>query len=625
MDNQTYDVVVVGSGVAGAILVKTLTKAGKRVLLLEAGLASGLNLDAPSSQTTYQDYLQTFYTATAKVPNSPYPNIKDAPSIDVLDIQVLHNGEPSTSGYLVQEGPSPFASDCVRGPGGTTLHWMGTTLRMLPNDFEMKTRYQHAVDWPFPYKTLIPYYEMAEKEIGVSGNVEEQKLPGTGPDYFGKGYVYPMKKIPQSYLDKKIKEKTENLKVRLGDKAYDLNCVPTPQGRNSMPNEDYRLGDLNWDPAAGKLVWTTNNRVYDPVGSNWDPYTGQRCEGNSSCTPICPVQAKYNALKTLKKADHSLLDIIPQAVASTLIIEEGTGLISGIEYKKYQQGDSPNYTTAIAKGTIYVLAANAIENAKILLASNAANSSDQVGRNLMDHLVMLAWGLFPEKLFPYRGPGSTTNIPTFRDGDFRKDHAAWILPFDNWGWSWPTFSPGSDLSAAVNNGMFGKELRAHMEDIISRQLLLHFECEQDPDPENRVVIDKDYKDQLDNYRPVIRYHITDYMGKSFEAARGISQQIFAAIGVDDRTEYSKDNDPGYVEYNGKGYTYRGAGHLVGTHRMGTDKNSSVVDPDQRTWDHHNLFLAGCGNMPTLGTSNPTLTMAALTFKAAEAILLQLEK
>jgi choline dehydrogenase-like flavoprotein len=59
--------------------------------------------------------------------------------------------------------------------------------------------------------------------------------------------------------------------------------------------------------------------------------------------------------------------------------------------------------------------------------------------------------------------------------------------------------------------------------------------------------------------------------------------------------------------------------------MGSDKNNSVVDLDMRTWDHDNLFLAGCGNMPTLGTSNPSLTMAALTFKAAEGILKQLEK
>ena len=59
--------------------------------------------------------------------------------------------------------------------------------------------------------------------------------------------------------------------------------------------------------------------------------------------------------------------------------------------------------------------------------------------------------------------------------------------------------------------------------------------------------------------------------------------------------------------------------------MGTKPDNSVVNPDQRTWDHDNLYLIGCGNMPTLGTSNPTLTMSALTFKAAEAILKHLDK
>jgi len=50
-----------------------------------------------------------------------------------------------------------------------------------------------------------------------------------------------------------------------------------------------------------------------------------------------------------------------------------------------------------------------------------------------------------------------------------------------------------------------------------------------------------------------------------------------------------------------------------------------VNSDQRTWDHENLYLIGCGNMPTIGTSNPTLTMTALTYKAAEAVLKHLEK
>jgi choline dehydrogenase-like flavoprotein len=74
-----------------------------------------------------------------------------------------------------------------------------------------------------------------------------------------------------------------------------------------------------------------------------------------------------------------------------------------------------------------------------------------------------------------------------------------------------------------------------------------------------------------------------------------------------------------VTYGEDGYTFQGAGHLAGTHRMGSSPRTSVTDPRQRTWDHDNLYLAGCGNMPTVGTSNPSLTMTALAIWAAENI------
>ncbi len=238
------------------------------------------------------------------------------------------------------------------------------------------------------------------------------------------------------------------------------------------------------------------------------------------------MQAKYNALKSLAKADQRRLHIKTQSVASRILYDEETGLITGVEYKTYAFGSSISYTTSIAKGKIYVLAASAIENAKILLASNAANSSDQVGRNLMDHLCLLTWGLLPEKAYPYRGPGSTTNMPTFRDGEFRKEHAAWICPVDNWGWGWPVFSPGSDLATALTKNMFGKELRDNLADTIPRQLLLHYECEQTPNPDNRVTIDPAYRDQIGNYRPVIHYDASDYEKKAFATAKNINDQLF---------------------------------------------------------------------------------------------------
>lgn len=644
LKEKEYDVVIVGSGIGGSVMAKILTRAGQNVLLLEAGLKAGISLDEKGSYYNYVDYLNTFYQAAAKTPNSPYPNLQNAPSVDVLDMRIITGtNSPSTQGYLVQAGPLPFASDCFRGPGGTTLHWLGSTPRMLPNDFRMKTLYGQAVDWPFGYDELKPYYEMAELEIGVSGSVADQQGEGVGPDTYGKDYHFPMEKIPTSYLDGLFTDLVEEVNrtspVVLNGKEYPIGFKTMPQGRNSDPNPQYSFIDTIWDAKRKRLVmekewyWDPNTRQierfpatekfqYLPVGAIWDPNTGQRCEGNASCVPICPVQAKYNALKTLRKANHRRLTIKTQSVASEVLYDQGSKDITGIRYKTYDTSNGLTYTTHVAKGRIYVLAASAIENAKLLLASNAANSSDQVGRNLMDHLCLLTWGLLPKKGYPFRGPGSTTNMSSFRDGDFRREHAAWICPIDNWGWGWPTFAPGSDLADALAKNTFGHELREHLADVLPRQLLLHYECEQLPEPENRVTIDPNYRDPIGNYRPVIHYDASDYMKKSFEAAFSVNTQIFKAANITDYTVYSP-SALDYVGYKGQGYNFWGAGHIVGTHRAGSSKKDSVVDANMRTWDHRNLYLVGCGNMPTLGTSNPTLTMTALTFKTAEAILKQL--
>jgi choline dehydrogenase-like flavoprotein len=65
------------------------------------------------------------------------------------------------------------------------------------------------------------------------------------------------------------------------------------------------------------------------------------------------------------------------------------------------------------------------------------------------------------------------------------------------------------------------------------------------------------------------------------------------------------------------------GHFAGTHVMGDDPANSVVDGDQRSWEHRNLYLIGSGSFPTMGTSNPTLTLSALTIRTAERLIAEL--
>ena len=77
--------------------------------------------------------------------------------------------------------------------------------------------------------------------------------------------------------------------------------------------------------------------------------------------------------------------------------------------------------------------------------------------------------------------------------------------------------------------------------------------------------------------------------------------------------------------DGEGFNYFGAGHIMGTTLMGSSKANSVVDATSRTWDHDNLYIVGSATFPATGTGNPTLTIAALSFSAADTLSKRLSK
>jgi choline dehydrogenase-like flavoprotein len=594
-DDTSHDVVIVGAGVNGALIAKRLTAAGLRVLVLEAGPATAWSFDG------YTAHLEHFYAASGKGPESPWPPAAGAPQPDTADVR-------SGTGYFVQQGPDRYGSSYTRLLGGSTLHWLGVALRMLPEDFEMRSRYGVGRDWPLGYRDIEPYYREAEWELGVAADVADQAHLGIE---FAGGYDYPMHALPPSYSDQVLGAAVDGMKVELGGEPFALRVRPYPAARNSTPRDGYQPAGAVDEGGEGQALARD---------------LGQRCQGNTACTPICPVQAKYNAQKSLARADGRYLRVIPQAVASAIRVDPVSGLVSGVEYQHYDSPDSPRHTRRTVRARSYVLAAHAVENAKLMLASGLGDAGGPLGANLMDHPALYAWGLSQAAVGAFRGPLSTAGIDDLRGGAFRASHAAFRFDVGNDGWRATTGAPDRDVAEAVaGGGLYGTRLRRHLEATLPRQVRFSVAVEQLPSAGNRVTIDPRYVDPLGNPRPVISYRVGDYTLAGMAAATEVYRRMFRQAGIEDRTDPAAGNWFPSASYQGRVFHYHGMGHFAGTHVMGTSAGDSVVGTDQRSWAHRNLFVVGSGSFPTMGTSNPTLTMAALSLRTAQVMIEELTR
>jgi choline dehydrogenase-like flavoprotein len=536
-DDIAADVLIVGSGISGALMAEGLAKAGVKVAILEAGDA----VDRSNAVNTY-------WHAAIKVPECAYPATP----------QAMHPVTNDLTSWYLQDGPDLFSSTYIKVVGGTTWHWLGTCLRLLPNDFRLDSLYGHGADWPISYDDIEAFYAEAESAIGVSGNsANDLGAPRKTP--------YPMAEIPQTYLDKAYVK-------ALADTQYEVR--PTPQGRNSVEREN-RPG----------------------------------CCGNASCIPVCPVQAKYDATVHLDRAVKAGAVLHPKSTA--VFVETGADRkITGVRFKRWDGSEG----RATAK--LFVLAAHAIESPRLLLNSKSeqmpngvANSSDQVGRNLMDHPTQLSWALTKDPLYPYRGPLSTSGIENLRDGPFRKERGAFRIEIGNDGWSWPTGAPITTAQDFARQGLRGKALDQAIYDQTARHVRLASLVEQPPDPANRIMLDAVQKDMYGVPLPRIAYRIDQYTHDGMAAARKAHEDIFNRLGV---SEFHHS------------FVAQGAGHIIGTLRMGSDARTSVVDADLRSHDHPNLFILGSSVFPTSATGNPTLTIAALALRAVAPVKASLQ-
>jgi len=456
MKTLEADIVIVGSGIAGAISAYKLAQKGLSVLVLEAG-----------PRIERKDVVKQFQDTHKLDFSSGFPNEDWAPRPDW--------GRADGDQYIDQSTNTDIMRmEYLRVVGGTTWHWSANSIRLLPSEFKMKTNYGVAVDWPFDYEELEPYYSEAEQEMGVAAkDGEDDGSPRSAP--------YPIPEIPMSYLERTIIKKLEE--------KSELRFLHRPMARNSVPYKD---------------------RI--------------QCQGFGTCSPICPSGAQYSAMVHIELAEKLGVKILDNMLVDRVITNDNND-VTGVE------GRHPKDGAFSAKGKIVILAANGIETPKIMLMSKTkdrpngiANRSGQVGRNFMEHPGLYCRFLMPEPMYPGRGPESTAYTSTNRDGAFRKEHSSWTMAMYN---RMHLHDIAHDL---LEKGMVPPELDTVLKDRALRQVEIDVHLEQLPRQENGITLDWDDLDSSGQPRMKLDFKYTEYETKSFEKSRKEFDRIVNLLG-----------------------------------------------------------------------------------------------
>jgi choline dehydrogenase-like flavoprotein len=539
------DVVIVGTGVVGCLIAEQALDAGLSVLMLEAGP----RVDRWRIVENFRNLppsIRLFHW------NAAYPPKPWAPHLETRRPKEREE-------YLQLEGPNAraYLQGYVRYAGGATWHWAGICWRITPEDMRLKSLYGVGRDWPFSHDVIEPYYTRAEYAIGVCGPSDPaQQWPPNGK----RSQPYPMGPIPLGPGEHRFTEAAAKIGM--------IN-LPAPQARNSG------------------------------VAYNGRP----PCCGNNNCFPVCPIAAKYDAATALPKIEAKGGKILANAVVYRI----ETGEKNSVEAVHFLD---PDKRSRRVTARLFVIACNGIETPKLLLLSRdernpngVANSSDQVGRNMMDQPKLTAELELKEPLWTGVGPVQSSSILNTSQGEFRSRHAGAMFRMENF-----ARSP-LGAAAALKKGLVGKALDTEIRRLSACTARLTVEHEILPSANNRLTLSSQ-KDWLGINKPNIHYDVGKYVR---ESAREYTvprlQQLAAELGA---TSFKLSPE------------FLNSDHIMGGCIMGVDPATAVVDADCRAHDHPNLFLPGGGAMPSGTASNSTLTMTALALKAADAITSQLK-
>lgn len=572
-----YDVVVVGSGAGGGMAALILALNGVKVLMVEAGR----NYD-PVTETPMFHTPQMAPLRGERTPERPFGHY-DA-NVGGWQVQ----GEPYTNKPGTE---GDFWWWRARMLGGRTNHWGRIALRFGEYDFKPKSRDGLGVDWPMSYEDIAPWYDRVEQLIGVYGeNDGIVNAPNSSP-----GVLLPPPKPRVGEL--------------LARKAGKKSGVPVVAAHRAVLSQP-----LDWKNLPKKL-FPGNAKAQDIMGK--DMATRMACFWATHCVRGCSIRANFQSTTVLIPAALATgnLDIITDAMVREVMVD-GAGRATGVHYI-----DKKTRRDALAKGRVVILAASACETARILLNSKSkdsaglANSSGEVGKNLMDSVGANLGAHIPamENLPPYNEDGAG-GLHVYSPWWLADGHDKLNFPRGyhiemGGGRDMPGMKHFSILDS-TSPGIYGSKLKEEARRYYGASFGFSGRGEMVPNKDCYCELDPKVVDQWGI--PVLRFHWKwgDHEIGQAEHMQQTFAELLSEMGGNPKPLSGRDaiKKPGEII------------HEVGCARMGDKASTSVTNQYCQTWDVKNLFLMDGAVMPSNPDKNPTLTILALAWRNCEWLM-----
>jgi choline dehydrogenase-like flavoprotein len=543
-----YDAIVIGSGMTGGWAAKELTEGGLRTLVLEAGRPIVPARDYMEHRPPWEMPFRGL--GDRRLLEVRQPIQRRSVTFDEWSHQFWT--DDADNPYTTPE-KKPFDWFRARQLGGKSIIWGRQVYRLSDLDFEANARDGIAVDWPIRYADIAPWYDRVEAFIGVSGRKEGLSQLPDGP------FLPPMA----------------------------MNCVEE-HVRDRMAARFKRERVMTIGRTA-VLTAPLNGRL--------------ACHYCGPCHRGCATRSYFSSISTTLPAAQATgrLTVRTHSIVRHLTVSPQGGRVDGVHVIDAQTREEHRYTARVV-----FLCASALESARILLNSRSerfpnglANSSDQVGRNVMDHI---KWGGAEGRIDGFddrRAIGSRPNgiyVPRFRNVGSRRDEFIRGYGFQGGasrqGWQ-------GRLGAAG----IGVSLKRSLADLGPWIMDFNGFGEMLPREENRCTL---HPAAVDAWGiPVL--HIECAWGPNELAIHkdmtASAVELLEAAGARNITPSSRTSVPGNTN------------HEMGTARMGRDRKTSVLNAYNQAWDTPNLFITDGACMTSSGNQNPSLTYMALTARA----------